>query len=162
AGKPGKKKDLAALAMSYEHVYVAMVSHGANPTQLLKAMKEAEAYPGPSIILAYSPCIAHGITGGLGNSNQEAKLATECGYWPIFRFDPRLIEQGKNPLQIDSREPQWDKYHDFLLRENRYQQLLKSDPEAAEVLLDKNRKDAKQRWAMYKRLASMDYSEVIE
>lgn len=109
AGKPNKKKDLAALAMSYEHVYVAMVSHGANPTQLLKAMKEAENYPGPSIILAYSPCIAHGINGGLGNSNQEAKLATECGYWPIFRYDPRLIKEGKNPLQIDSREPKWEK-----------------------------------------------------
>ncbi len=162
AGKPNKKKDLAALAMSYEHVYVATISHGANPTQVLKAMKEAESYPGPSIILAYSPCIAHGITGGLSNSNLEAKLATECGYWPTFRFDPRLIEQGKNPLQIDSREPQWDKYHDFLLRENRYQQLTKTDPEAAELLLHKNLKDAKQRWAMYKRLASMDYSEVIE
>jgi len=162
AGKPNKKKDLAALAMSYEHVYVAMVSHGANPTQLLKAMKEAENYPGPSIILAYSPCIAHGINGGLGNSNQEAKLATECGYWPIFRYDPRLIKEGKNPLQIDSREPKWEKYHEFLLNENRYQQLTKTNPEEAERLLHKNMTDAKKRWAMYKRLASMDYSEVIE
>jgi len=162
SGKPGKKKDLAALAMSYEHVYVATISHGANATQLMKAMKEAESYPGPSIILAYSPCIAHGINGGLTNSHQEAKLATECGYWPIFRFDPRLIEQGKNPLQIDSREPKWEKYHEFLLNENRYQQLTKTDPEAAERLLHKNLVDAKKRWAMYKRLSAMDYSEIIE
>ena len=162
SGKPGKKKDLGAMAMAYEHVYVAAISHGANATQLLKAMKEAESYPGPSIILAYSPCIAHGIKGGLGNSHQEAKLATECGYWPIYRYDPRLIEEGKNPLQIDSREPKWEKYHDFLLNENRYQQLVKTDPKRAEELLHKNIVDSKKRWAMYKRLASMDYSEIIE
>ena len=162
SGKPGKKKDLAALAMSYEHVYVAAVSHGGNATQLLKAMKEAEAYPGPSIILAYSPCIAHGIKGGLGNSHQEAKMATQCGYWPIFRFDPRLISQGKNPLQLDSREPKWELYHDYLLNENRYQQLVKADPERAKRLLHKNIITAKKRWASYKRLAAMDYSEVIE
>ena len=162
SGKPSTKKDLGALAMAYEHVYVAAISHGANATQVLKAMKEAESYPGPSIILAYSPCIAHGINGGLGNSHQEAKLATECGYWPIYRYDPRLIEQGKNPLQIDSREPKWELYHDFLLNENRYQQLVKSDPERAEALLHKNIVDSKRRWAMYKRMAAMDYSEVIE
>ncbi len=162
AGKPGKKKDLAALAMSYEHVYVASVSHGASGQQLLKAMKEAESYPGPSIIIAYSPCIAHGISGGLGTSHQEAKMATQCGYWPTFRFDPRLISQGKNPLQIDSREPEWDKYHDFLLNENRYRQLVTNDPKAAEELLHKNIVDSKRRWAQYKRLAAMDYSEVIE
>jgi len=162
SGKPGKKKDLAALAMSYEHVYVASVSHGANATQLLKAMKEAEAYPGPSIILAYSPCIAHGIKGGLGNSHQEAKMATQCGYWPIFRFDPRLISQGKNPLQLDSQEPKWELYHAYLLNENRYQQLVKANPERAKRLLHKNVVDARKRWASYKRLAAMDYSEVIE
>ncbi|XMB71926.1 pyruvate:ferredoxin (flavodoxin) oxidoreductase [Mycoplasmatota bacterium WC30] len=162
SGKPGKKKDLAALAMSYEHVYVASISHGANATQLNKAMIEAENYPGPSLILAYSPCIAHGIKGGLGNSHQEAKLATECGYWPIFRYDPRLIAEGKNPLQIDSREPKWEKYHDYLLNENRYQQLVKTNPERAKELLNKNLTDSKKRWAMYKRLATMDYSEVIE
>ena len=148
--------------MSYEHVYVACISHGANATQLVKAMKEAEAYKGPSIILAYSPCIAHGVAGGLGNSHQEAKLATECGYWPIFRFNPELIAQGKNPLQIDSREPKWELYRDFLMGENRYQQLVKADPERAERLLHKNLVDSKKRWAMYKRLAAMDYSEVIE
>jgi len=162
SGKPGKKKDLAALAMSYEHVYVATISHGANPQQVLKAFKEAENYPGPSIILAYSPCIAHGINGGLGNSNLEAKLATECGYWPTFRFDPRLIAQGKNPLQLDSKDPKWELYHDFLMNENRYQQLTKTDPESAERMLHKNLTDAKKRWTFYKRMAAMDYSEVIE
>ncbi len=161
-GKPGKKKDLASLAMTYENVYVATISHGANATQLLKAMKEAESYPGPSLIIAYSPCIAHGINGGLGNSHQQAKLATECGYWPIFRYDPRFIEEGKNPFQLDSREPAWKKYHDFLLSENRYQQLVQSDPEAAKILLDHNLRDAKRRWAMYKRYQAMDYSTVIE
>ena len=162
AGKPGKKKDLAAQAMTYESVYVAAISHGANATQVLKAMKEAENYPGPSLIIAYSPCIAHGINGGLGNSHQQAKLATECGYWPTFRYDPRRIKEGKNPLQIDSKEPQWEKYHDFLLSENRYQQLLKTNPDAAEQLLHANIVDAKRRWAMYKRMAAADYSEVIE
>ena len=162
AGKPGKKKDLAALAMTYESVYVASISHGANATQVLKAMKEAENYPGPSLIIAYSPCIAHGISGGLGNSHQQAKLATECGYWPTFRYDPRRIAEGKNPLQIDSKEPLWDKYHDFLLSENRYQQLVKTNPDAAQKLLHNNIVDAKRRWAMYQRMAAADYSTVIE
>ncbi|MDD5293371.1 MAG: thiamine pyrophosphate-dependent enzyme, partial [Candidatus Izemoplasmatales bacterium] len=160
-GKPSKKKDLASLAMTYEHVYVATISHGANATQLLKAMKEAEAYPGPSIVIAYSPCIAHGISGGLYNSHLQAKLATECGYWPIFRYDPRLISEGKNPFQLDSKEPDWSKYHDFLLSENRYQQLVQIDPESAETLLDRNLKDAKRRYQMYKRYQAMDYSEII-
>jgi len=148
--------------MTYESVYVATISHGANPTQVTKAMKEAESYPGPSLIIAYSPCIAHGIDGGLGNSHQQAKLATECGYWPTFRYDPRKIAKGENPLQIDSREPKWEKYHDFLISENRYQQLVKQDPKAAEFLLHQNITDAKRRWASYKRMAAMDFSEVIE
>jgi len=162
AGKPGKKKDLAALAMTYESVYVASISSGANATQVNKALTEAENYPGPSLVIAYAPCIAHGIEGGMGNSHQQTKLATECGYWPTFRFDPRRIAEGKNPLQIDSREPKWEKYHDFLLSENRYQQLVKKDPEAAEKLLHQNIVDSKRRWASYKRMAAADYSEVIE
>ncbi|MBU1145050.1 MAG: pyruvate:ferredoxin (flavodoxin) oxidoreductase [Firmicutes bacterium] len=162
SGKPGKKKDLASLAMTYEHVYVATISHGASATQLLKAMKEAESYPGPSLIIAYSPCIAHGINGGLTNSHQQAKLATECGYWPTFRYDPRLIEQGKNPFQLDSKEPDWSKYHDFLLSENRYQQLLLVNPKEADELLELNLKDAKRRYQMYKRYLAMDYSDIIK
>ena len=159
SGKDGKKKDLAAIAMSYGHVYVAQVSHGASQAQVLKAFKEAEEYPGPSIILAYSPCIAHKIKGGLTNSQNQAKLATECGYWPTFRFDPRLEPQGKNPFVIDSKEPNWDRYQEFLLNEARYAQLVDINPDRAQELLDQNLLEAKRRYAMYKRYAAMDYSQ---
>jgi pyruvate-ferredoxin/flavodoxin oxidoreductase len=162
SGKSTAKKDLGALAMTYENAYVAQISHGANPTQLLKAMKEAEAFPGPSIILAYSPCIAHGISGGLGNSASEAKLATKCGHWPLFRYDPRLIEEGKNPFQLDTKKPDWDVYEDFLLNENRYRQLKNKYPDKADKLLKDNLKDAQRRFQMYQRYAAMDYSNAIE
>ena len=110
SGKPVKKKDLAAILMTYGNIYVARVSMGANQNQTLKAIREAESYPGPSIIIAYSPCIAHGIKEGMGRGQHEEKLATEVGYWPILRYDPRLAEKGKNPLQLDSKDPAWDKY----------------------------------------------------
>lgn len=161
SGKDGKKKDLAAIAMSYGHVYVAQVSHGASQAQVLKAFKEAESYPGPAIVLAYSPCIAHKIKGGLTNSQNQAKLATICGYWPTFRFDPRLEPQGKNPFVIDSKEPQWDRYQEFLLNEARYAQLVDINPDRAQELLDLNLLEAKRRYAMYKRYAAMDYSEEL-
>jgi len=158
-GKATKKKDLAAIAMSYGHVYVAQISHGASPAHVNRVLKEAESYPGPSLILAYSPCIEHGIKGGLTNSALQAKLATECGYWPTFRYDPRLEDQGKNPFKIDSpRRPKWDKYQEHLLTENRYAQLSNINPEHADALLKQNLKDAKRRWAMYKRYEAMDYS----
>ncbi|XMB86930.1 pyruvate:ferredoxin (flavodoxin) oxidoreductase [Mycoplasmatota bacterium WC44] len=159
AGKPGKKKDLAAIAMTYGHVYVAQVSHGASQAQVIKAMREAEAYDGPSIIIAYSPCIAHGIKGGLANTFNQAKLATESGYWPTFRYDPTLAEQGQNPFQIDCKEPDWDKYHDFLMQEARYSQLSLINPDKAEKLLAQNKLEAQKRWAMYKRYAAMDFSK---
>ncbi len=159
AGKPTKKKDLAALAMSYGHVYVAQISHGASPAQVIRALKEAESYNGPSLILAYSPCIEHGIKGGLTNSQSQAKLATECGYWPTFRYDPRLLQEGKNPLQIDSRTPVWDKYEDYLLSESRYAQLSRINPDKAKELLNANLKDAKNRFNYYQRLKQMDYSD---
>ncbi len=158
AGKDGKKKDLAAIAMSYGHVYVAQISHGASQAQVLKAIREAEEYPGPSLIIAYSPCIAHQIKGGMINSQNQAKLATESGYWPTFRYDPRLAEKGKNPFQIDSKEPKWELYEQFLSNETRYSQLKSINPEKADMLLEQNLKDAKNRWAMYKRYAAMDYS----
>ncbi len=158
AGKPGKKKDLASIAMTYGHVYVATVAHGANQAQVIKAMREAEAYNGPSIVIAYSPCIAHGVKGGLVNSFNQAKLANECGYWPIFRFDPRLAEEGKNPFQLDSKEPQWDKYRDFLMTQNRYAALTMVNPEKAETLLETNKVEAQKRWKMYKRYEAMDFS----
>jgi pyruvate-ferredoxin/flavodoxin oxidoreductase len=158
SGKDGKKKDLAAMAMSYGHVYVAQVSHGASQQQVLKAFKEAESYDGPAIILAYSPCIAHKIKGGLTNSQNQAKLATECGSWPTFRFDPRLEPTGTNPFKIDSKEPNWDRYKEFLMNEARYAQLLDINPDKAEQLYESNLQEAKRRYAMYKRYAAMDYS----
>ena len=159
AGKATKKKDLAAIAMSYGHVYVAQISHGASPAHVNRVLKEAESYPGPSLILAYSPCIEHGIKGGLTNSALQAKLATECGYWPTFRYDPRLEVEGKNPFKIDApRRPKWDKYEEHLLTENRYAQLANINPEHAGALLQQNLKDAKRRWAMYKRYEAMDYA----
>jgi len=158
AGKPGKKKDLGAIAMSYGHVYVAQISHGASSAQVLKAMKEAESFDGPSLIIAYAPCIEHGIKGGLTNTFAQAKLATACGYWPTYRFDPRREAEGKNPLQLDSKAPVWDKYHDYLLSEGRYAQLAQINPDHAAELLDKNLKDAKRRYKMYTRYAAMDYS----
>ncbi|MDO5088288.1 MAG: pyruvate:ferredoxin (flavodoxin) oxidoreductase [Leptotrichiaceae bacterium] len=158
SGKPVKKKDLAAISMTYGNIYVARISMGANQNQALKAIREAEAYPGPSIIIAYSPCIAHGLKEGLGKSQTEEKLATEVGYWPILRFDPRLAEKGKNPLQLDSKDPAWDKYEEFLKRERRYTTLLSEFPEHAKSLFEMNLKNAKDTWSYYKRLAAMDYS----
>ena len=98
------QKDIAAISMSYGHIYVAQVSMGGSQAQYLKAVKEAEAHKGPSLIIAYAPCISHGVRKGMGHSQTEEKLATECGYWPLFRFDPKLEAEGKNPLQIDSKE----------------------------------------------------------
>ncbi len=158
SGKDGKKKDLAAIAMSYGHVYVAQVSHGASQAQVLKAFKEAEEYKGPSLILAYSPCIAHSIKGGLTNSSAQSKLATECGYFPTFRFDPRLEVLGKNPFKIDSKTPKWERYREFLMNEARYAQLFDINPENAEDLLNRNLKEAQRRYNMYKRYEAMDYS----
>ena len=159
SGKPGKKKDLASIAMSYGHVYVATISHGSSPAQVIKALKEAESYNGPSLIIAYSPCIAHNIKGGLVNSQRQAKLAVECGYWPLFRFNPTLVNEGKNPFQLDSKEPNWDLYDEFLMSEGRYAQLKSTNKEHADELLEANKKDAQRRYRMYKRYQSMDYSE---
>ncbi|PAT02076.1 pyruvate:ferredoxin (flavodoxin) oxidoreductase [Candidatus Izimaplasma bacterium ZiA1] len=159
AGKPGKKKDLAAIAMSYGHVYVAQISHGASQQQVVKALREAESYDGPSIVIAYSPCIAHKIKGGMTNSQNQAKLATECGYWPTFRFDPRLELEGKNPFKIDSKDPKWELYNDFLMKEARYAQLKDINPEKAEILLDANIKEAQRKYKMYQRYESMDYTK---
>jgi pyruvate-ferredoxin/flavodoxin oxidoreductase len=158
AGKSGKKKDLAAIAMSYGHVYVAYVAHGASQLQLLKAMKEAESYHGPSIIIAYSPCIAQGLRNGMSHSQEQTRLAVECGYWTLLRYDPRLAAEGKNPFIIDSKEPNWDKYHDYLMSETRYSQLSQINPDKAEELLELNKLESQRRYAMYKRYAAMDYS----
>jgi len=159
AGKPGKKKDLASMAMTYGHVYVAQVSHGASQAQVIKAMMEAEAHKGPSLIIAYSPCIAHGIKGGLSNTMSQAKLAVESGYWPIFRYNPALTEEGKNPLKVDCKEPEWDKYHDYLMSEARYSQIVKINPEQADELLLANQQEAQRRYRQLKRMEMLDFSD---
>ncbi len=150
AGKRTKKKDLGMMAMSYGYVYVASVAMGANPAQLLKAMTEAEAYHGPSIIIAYAPCINHGINMGL--SQLEAKKAVECGYWPLYRYNPLLAEEGKNPLTLDSKEPAGD-YQAFIQGEVRYASLSKLFPDVAKTLFAKNEEDAMEKYAKYKKLA---------
>ena len=149
AGKRTSKKDMASIFMSYGNIYVATVCHGANQNQVIKALKEAEAYHGPSIVICYAPCIAHNIKGGLNRSQLEAKLATECGYFPTFRYNPELAEQGKNPFTLDCKEPNWDLYEDFLKSEGRYNQLLKVNPDKAEEILAHNKKDAQKRYASY-------------
>ena len=159
SGKQGKKKDLAAIAMSYGHVYVACIAHGASQAQMLKAIKEAESYNGPSLIIAYAPCINHGLKSGMAKAQDQAKLAVECGYWTTFRYDPRLEKEGKNPFQLDSKEPNWDKYLDHLMTETRYAQLSKINPVKAQELLELNKAEAQRRYKMYQRYAAMDYSK---
>ena len=157
AGKPTAKKDLASIAMAYGHVYVATCSHGYNQNQVVKAMQEAEAYDGPSLVICYAPCIAHNIKKGLFMSQMEAKKATECGYWPTFRYNPDLAKEGKNPFTMDSKEPDWSKYNDFLMNEGRYAQLVKVNPEKAQELYEFNLADAKKRYANYCRLRDIEY-----
>ena len=147
AGKRTRKKDLGMMAMAYGYVYVASVAMGANPAQLLKAVNEAEAYPGPSLIIAYAPCINHGINMGL--SQLEEKRAVEAGYWPLYRYNPMNEE---NPLTIDSKDPTAS-YQEFIRSEGRYQTLLKMFPEAAEKLFEDTEKEAAKRMALYKKLA---------
>lgn len=159
SGKKIRKKDLGVMAMSYGYVYVAQISMGANQSQVLKALREAETYPGPSLIIAYSPCINHGLRAGMGKSQAEAKQAVEAGYWSLFRYNPELEEQGKNPFVLDSKEPQWDKFQDFLAGEVRYTSLVKAFPEEAKELFAASEENAKWRYNSYKRMAAMDYSQ---
>jgi len=161
AGKPSTKKKLAELAMSYGHVYVAQVSHGASQAQVIKALLEAEAHNGPSIIIAYSPCVAHGIKGGMANTMNQAALATKSGYWPTFRFLPSELAVGANPLKMDCKEPEWDLYHEFLMNEDRYSQLYKINPMQAEDLLVANKQEAMRRYRQLVRLANLDYTNEV-
>ena len=158
AGKRVRKKDLGMIAASYGYVYVAQIAMGANQAQTLKAIREAESYNGPSLIIAYAPCIAHGLKAGMGHAQDEQKAAVECGYWQLWRNDPRLEEEGKNPFQLDSKEPQWDKFQSFLRGENRFASLLKQFPQEAEELFLSTEENAKWRLNGYKRLASQVYS----
>ena len=151
-GKVTKKKDLGLMAMSYGYVYVAQVAMGADPAQTLKAIREAEAYDGPSIVICYCPCIEHGMKASMGLSQIEEKKAVECGYWHLYRYDPRLKEQGKNPFQLDSKAPTGD-FQQFLMGENRYASLKLSFPEKADALYHKAANDAKERYEGYAKLA---------
>ena len=152
-GKKTKKKDLGIMAMSYGYVYVAQVNMGADHNQVLKAIKEAEAYKGPSLIIAYAPCINHGIRIGMGCSQEEGKRANACGYWANYRFNPTLVGTDKNPFTLDSKEPDFSKFQEFLQGEVRYASLKRSFPEAADALFEKTESDAKMRIEGYKKLA---------
>lgn len=155
AGKTTRKKDLAGMLMSYGYVYVAQVAMGADYNQCLKAFNEAESYHGPSVIIAYAPCINHGIRGGMGISQTEEKKAVQAGYWNSFRFDPRLADEGKNPFTLDSKAPTAS-YQDFLRGEVRYSALLRSFPERAEELFAENEKVAKEKYDHLVKLADKD------
>ncbi|MEG0970993.1 MAG: thiamine pyrophosphate-dependent enzyme, partial [Acidaminococcaceae bacterium] len=152
SGKKTKKKDLGMMAMSYGYVYVAQISMGADKNQTLKALAEAEAYPGPSLVIAYAPCINHGLKAGMGSSQLEAKRAVDCGYWANYRFNPALKAKGENPFSLDSKEPSTD-FHEFLMGEVRYSSLLKQFPDTAEALFAKTKADALERLDGYKKLA---------
>ena len=158
AGKAVKKKDLAAIAMSYGYVYVAQCAMGADNNQVLKAMVEAESYNGPSLVICYAPCINHGIKGGMGIAQLEEKKAVEAGYWNIFRYDPRLADEGKNPFMLDGKAPSAS-YRDFIMGEVRYNSLTRSFPERAEKLFEKAEKVAVDKYAHLEKLASLPDAE---
>lgn len=153
-GKEVKKKDLAQIAMSYGYVYVAQISQGADYNQCIKAFVEAESYNGPSIIIAYAPCINHGIKGGMGTAQLVEKNAVSSGYWNLFRFDPRLKSEGKSPFVLDSKKPSTN-YRDFLNNEVRYSSLVRQDPQKAEMLFEKAEKDAMEKYDYLERLANL-------
>jgi pyruvate-ferredoxin/flavodoxin oxidoreductase len=158
SGKRVRKKDLGAMAMTYGYVYVAQVAMGASQNQYLKALREAEAYPGPSLIIAYSPCINHGLRLGMDKSQEEQKLAVDAGYWHLYRYNPLLEKEGKNPFELDSKAPEWSKFQDFLNSEVRYTSLKKAFPKEATELFTAAEDNAKWRYNSYKRLAAMDFS----
>ncbi|MCL2246583.1 MAG: pyruvate:ferredoxin (flavodoxin) oxidoreductase [Lentimicrobiaceae bacterium] len=154
SGKKIRKKDLGMIAASYGYVYVAQVAIGASQTQWFKALKEAEAFDGPSIIIAYAPCINHGLNLGMGKTQYEQKLAVECGYWQLWRYNPDLEAQGQNPFSLDSKEPDWCKFQDFLKSEVRYASLMGTFPEEAKELFQACEDNAKWRYEQYKKKAN--------
>jgi pyruvate-ferredoxin/flavodoxin oxidoreductase len=155
SGKRIRKKDLGMMAISYGYVYVAQVAMGADQSQFFRVMKEAEAYKGPSLIIAYSPCINHGLKSGMGTSQLEEKRAVECGYWHNYRYNPTLEAEGKNPFLLDSKEPDWSKFQEFLKSEVRYSSLVKTFPQQAAELFKATEENAKWRYNQYKRLAGV-------
>jgi len=158
SGKRVRKKDLGMIATSYGYVYVAQVAMGADNSQCLKAIREAEAYHGPSIIIAYAPCINHGLKKGMGKSQAEEADAVACGYWHLWRYNPELETQGKNPFTLDSKEPNWAEFQNFLKGEVRYASVLKQYPDEAQELFDAAELMAKKRYASYVRMSKMDWS----
>ncbi len=162
AGKQVRKKDLGLIATTYGYVYVAQIAMGANQAQTLKAIKEAEAYDGPSLIIAYAPCISHGLKGGMGKAQTEEAEAVACGYWHLWRYNPALEAEGKNPFSLDSKEPQWDKFQSFLKGEVRYSSLMKQFPVEAAELFQAAEKNAKWRYNNYKRLSITMEPEAAE
>ncbi|MDS1031773.1 pyruvate:ferredoxin (flavodoxin) oxidoreductase [Porphyromonadaceae sp. NP-X] len=157
AGKRIRKKDLGMMAMTYGYVYVAQIAMGASKAQTLKAIREAEAYNGPSVIIAYSPCISHGIHNGMEKAQEEQERAVECGYWQLYRYNPDLEAEGKNPFVLDSKEPQWEKFQDFLKGEIRYTSLMKQFPAEAQELFIAAENNAKWRYKMYKQMAERQF-----
>ena len=157
AGKRIRKKDLGAIAMTYGYVYVAQVSIGASQMQLFNVLKEAEAYPGPSLVIAYAPCINHGIKGGMTRTQTVGKEAVACGYWHLWHYNPQLEAEGKNPFVLDSKEPDWSKFRDFLMKEVRYTSLQKAFPAEAEELFKAAEENAKWRYNGYVRQSKIEY-----
>jgi pyruvate-ferredoxin/flavodoxin oxidoreductase len=155
-GKGLSKKDLGLMAIAYGYVYVARVAMGFNDQHTLKSFIEAESYDGPSIIIAYSHCISHGID--MAKGLEQQKLAVQCGLWPLYRYDPRLASEGKNPLMIDYKEPTIP-VDQYMYNETRFRMLVQSDEARAETLLKLSREDAKARWSFYSQMAAMHYSE---
>ncbi|MBD8389897.1 pyruvate:ferredoxin (flavodoxin) oxidoreductase [Dysgonomonas sp. BGC7] len=162
AGKKIRKKDLGMIATTYGYVYVAQVAMGANQGQCLKAIKEAEEYKGPSLVIAYSPCISHGLRKGMGHAQDEEKAAVACGYWHLWRYNPMLEEEGKNPFTMDSKEPDWSKFQDFLKGEVRYTSLQKSNPGESSELYDAAQNNAMWRYKSYQRLAAEVFDKFDE
>ena len=160
-GKRIRKKDLGMIATTYGYVYVAQIAMGADQAQCLKAFREAEAYPGPSLVIAYAPCINHGLKakGGMGKSQAEEAKAVECGYWHLWRYNPMLAEEGKNPFSLDSKEPDWSKFQDFLMGEVRYLSVKKAYPNEAEELFSEAERMAKKRYQSYVRKSKEDWSD---
>ena len=161
AGKRTEKKDLGKLATQYQNVYVASVALGANPAQYIRALREAEAHDGPALIVAYAPCINHGIVKGMAWAQEEAKLAVKSGYWVLYRYDPKLKLEGKNPFVLDFKDPKYD-LREFFMGEVRFNSLQRTFPEAAEALLAEARNQCRNRWARYNHLASQDYSRLLD
>ncbi len=158
SGKRVRKKDLGMIATTYGYVYVAQIAMGADQAQCLKAIREAEAYPGPSIIIAYAPCINHGLKKGMGKAQAEEAAAVACGYWHLWRYNPALEAEGKNPFSLDSKEPQWDGFQDFLKGEVRFASVMKQYPTEAADLFAACEEMAKKRYASYVRMSKMDWS----